>query len=122
MRTVFLLALFATKPVFAEEWSLRPGDMPLASADLEALAGQTLTFYDDGQSKYSAGGAYSYTYSAENGGGTAFGTYSIAEDGSICTEFKSGFQRCDLYVRNGTRLILVTQKGERFPVRPPSED
>lgn len=121
MKTAFLITFLAAGSVAAEEWSLRPGDVPLPQADLEALAGQTLTFYDDGRSKYSAGGAYSYTYSAKNGGGTAFGSYHIAEDGSVCTEFQSGFQRCDLYVRNGTRMILVTEKGERFPVRPPED-
>jgi hypothetical protein len=27
-------------------------------------------------------------------------------------------RRCDLYVRNGDRLVLVIEDGDRFPVRP----
>ncbi|MCL6284555.1 hypothetical protein M3P21_13550 [Ruegeria sp. 2012CJ41-6] len=102
-------------PVWAADWSLRPGEEPLSKAELEAFEGRTLTFYDNGQSRYSAEGAYSYTYA---GGGTAFGTYRIAEDGSICTAFDHGFNRCDLFVHWGGRLILIDEKGERFPVRP----
>ncbi|SDE25828.1 hypothetical protein [Ruegeria marina] len=102
----------------AETWRLKEGDVPLPPAELQALAGRTLTFYDGGRSTYSAGGSYSYTFSAANGGGTAFGLYSIAEDGSVCTTFRNGFSRCDLYVRNGQRLILIDEKGDRYPVRP----
>ena len=118
MRYLALIICLAAGPVSAEGWALRPGDIPLGRDELAALAGRTLTFYDGGQSRYSAGGAYSFTYSAENGGGTAFGTYRIAEDGSICVDFRNGFSRCDLYVRNGDRLILINEKGERYPVRP----
>lgn len=118
MTRFLILALLAATPAAAAEWSTKPGDVPLSPEELGALAGQTLTFYDDGKSKYSAGGAYSFTYSAANGGGTAFGTYSIAEDGSVCVEYRNGLHRCDLYVHNGKRLILIDAKGVRYPVRP----
>ncbi|MGV6804562.1 MAG: hypothetical protein ACWA49_10180 [Ruegeria sp.] len=114
---MLIAAAFAATPLGADEWVTRPGDVPLDPKELDALAGRTLTFYDDGRSKYSAGGAYSYTYSAANGGGTAYGTYSIAADGSVCVKYRNGFTRCDLYVRNGERLILINEKGERYPVR-----
>ncbi len=117
-RILLIAAACAATPLGAADWVTRPGDVPLDPDELDALAGRTLTFYDDGRSKYSAGGAYSYTYSAVNGGGTAFGTYSVAEDGSICVQYRNGFDRCDLYVRNNGRLILITEKGERYPVRP----
>ncbi|MCU9838654.1 META domain-containing protein [Ruegeria sp. WL0004] len=117
LRLALAFSLVAT-PVMATEWRLKEGDRPLNAAELEALAGRTLTFYDDGRSTYSAGGSFSYTYSLANGGGTAFGTYHIAEDGSICTRFRNGLGRCDLYVLNGTRMLLITEKGERYPVRP----
>ena len=118
MYRFLFLTFFASTAADAAEWSVRPGDLPLGPEELEALAGRTLTFYDDGQSRFSAGGAYSYTYSAANGGGTAFGTYSIAEDGSVCIAYRNGFSRCDLYVRSGERLILIDEKGDRYPVRP----
>jgi len=99
----------------AVAWDLRAGDKVVDSA---TLPGQELTFYDNGVSRYSAGGSYSYTYSAENGGGTAFGTYAAQPDSSVCIAYRNGFSRCDILVRNGGRLILVTEKGERYPVRP----
>lgn len=113
---LFLLLLAET--AIAADWPLRDGDVPLSRADLLELEGRTLVFYDDGQSRYLPDGAYSYTYSSANGGGTAHGTYRIAEDGSICTDFRNGFSRCDLYVRSAGRLVLINEKGERYPVRP----
>ncbi|WP_170387190.1 hypothetical protein [Ruegeria atlantica] len=115
MSRILILGVLAASPVWAAEWRMKPGDVPLTPAELDALAGRTLTFYDDGQSKYSAGGAYSYTYAS---GESAFGTYSIAEDGSVCIQYRNGFSRCDLYVHSGERLILIDQKGDRYPVRP----
>lgn len=114
MTRYFFALLLLAGPLSAAEWPTKPGDVPLTSQELDALAGRTLTFHDDGQSKYSEGGAYSYTYSS---GDSAFGTYSIAEDGSVCIAFRNGFSRCDLYVRSGDRLILIDEKGDRYPVK-----
>ncbi len=102
----------------AADWVLRPGDQPFDQVDLASLAGQSFTFFDDGRAAYGDQGAYSYTYSAENGGGTAHGSYNIAQDGSVCVVFANGRQRCDLYVRNGVRVILISETGDRYPVRP----
>ncbi|WP_170469466.1 hypothetical protein [Ruegeria arenilitoris] len=115
MTRFLIFALLAASPVSAAEWPTKPGDTRLTPDELDALAGRTLTFYDDGQAKFSAGGAYSYTYAS---GDAAFGTYSIAEDGSVCIAYRNGFSRCDLYVRSGERLILIDEKGDRYPVRP----
>ena len=115
-RFVILTACIAS-PVAAEDWNLKAGETPLTEGELHSqVSGQTLVFYDDGQSKFSVGGAYSYTYA--NGGGTAFGQYEAHQDGSICIAFRNGASRCDLYVFKGGRLVLITEKGERFPVRP----
>jgi len=76
----------------------------------------TLTFFDDGQSKYSSGGAYSYTYA--NGGGTAFGQFEVRPDGLVCITFRNGRGRCDMYVRSRGRTVMITSRGERFPIRP----
>jgi hypothetical protein len=98
------------------EWAYQDNDRILSRDEVEALtAGQTLVFYDDGRSKYSVGGAYSYTYAS---GESAFGQYTIAEDGTVCIAYRNGFGRCDRYVRNGDRIVLLTEKGLRFPVRP----
>ena len=103
--------------VYAEDWADRAGDQSLSIKALEArLIGQTVTFYDDGQSYYFPDGRYTYTYA--NDGGMAYGYFDLGENGQVCVEFLNGFSRCDRYVQAGDRLVLLTQKGERFPVRP----
>jgi hypothetical protein len=115
-----ILALSASAPpVIAQDWGLRDTDERFDAAGIEAeVSGRTLTFYDDGRSKFSAGGAYSYTYSIVNGGGSQFGTWSAEPDGIICISYRNGFSRCDMYVRASGRLVVLTEDGGRFPVRP----
>ena len=81
--------------LWAAEWLTKPGDVPsVTHRSWNGLAGRTLTFYDDGQSKFSAGGAYSYTYAS---GESAFGTYSIARGWQrLHSQYRNGFGRCDL--------------------------
>ena len=116
--TTCLIFVCLSGPALAAEWTLRPGDTPFTAHDAVTLEGRTLTFYDDGRSTYEADGVYSYTYAPVNGGGTAWGDYSVMPDGSICIAFRNGLARCDLYVRSGDRLVLITEAGERYPVRP----
>jgi len=117
MRIVFCLFLgLMALPAFAADWALNETDRILDRDEVDALtAGQTLVFYDDGRSKYSVGGAYSYTYAS---GDSAFGRYEIEEDGTVCIMYHNGFSRCDRYVQSGERIILLTESGLRFPVRP----
>ncbi|WP_262386419.1 hypothetical protein [Roseobacter fucihabitans] len=99
---------------------MRGDDRVLSHAEVVALIErQTLVFYDDGESRFSVGGAYSYTYA---GSGTAFGQYEIDPDGMVCIAYRNGFERCDRYVQNGARIVMLTQKGERFPLRPLTDD
>jgi len=115
MRLPCLVALSLASPVAAQDWNLRSTDEILSAEEIGAsIIGRTLTFYDDGQSKFSAGGSYSYTY---DGGGTAFGTFEIGSGGVICISYPNGFSRCDKYVRSGDRVVVLTEDGERFPVR-----
>lgn len=112
----FLLLCLISVPALAQEWNLRANDRALPRAEVVALIeGQTLLFFDDGQSKFSTGGAYSYTYA--NGGGTAYGRYEVGADGIVCIAFRNGFGRCDRYVESAARIVMLTQKGERFPLR-----
>ena len=43
----------------------------------------------------------------------------LRDDGSgvVCSAFDNGFSRCDMYVDDGARLVLITEDGTRFPVR-----
>ena len=107
-------------PALAADWALRETDRLLSRDEVVALtAGQTIVFYDDGQSKYSVGGAYSYTYAS---GESAYGSYDIADDGTVCIAYGNGFARCDRYVESGDRIVLLTEKGLRFPIRPLQTD
>ena len=122
MKFLLLPALFLSLPAVAQEasaptWALRAGDTPYDAETLASLPGQSFVFYDDGEAIFGSDGAYYYTYSPANGGGTAWGSYHIATDGSVCVAFVSGATRCDLYVKNRNRTILITEDGQRFPVR-----
>ncbi|MBM7068641.1 hypothetical protein IU397_13705 [Actibacterium sp. 188UL27-1] len=103
-------------PVIAQPFASRQGDEVLSEAAMtQQIVGQTHTFFDGGQSFFSISGSYSYTYPD---GGLAYGTYELRDGGIVCTSFRQGFERCDMYVRNANRLILITEAGDRFPVRP----
>lgn len=95
----------------------RSGDAPIAAEALDArLRGQILTFFDDGQSHFYNDGRYTYAYDLGRGG-YAYGYFEVTGDGTVCIAFVTGFARCDTYVENAGRLILVTEAGERFPIR-----
>ena len=113
----FIFALLIAGPASAEGYDLRAGDTQLTATALEVrLRGQIVTFYDDGASEYYDDDRYTYTYA--NDGGTAYGYWRIAEDGAVCVDFVNGFARCDIYVMNDGRLMLLDAGGSRFPVRP----
>ncbi|APG45758.1 hypothetical protein [Phaeobacter porticola] len=126
MNRFILLALFMTSglsafPIqaLAQDGAMRVGDEPYDDEALAALPGQSFVFYDDGEARFGPGGAYSYTYSAENGGGTSWGSYRVSEDNQICVTFVNGSSRCDQYVTNQNRTVVITADGQRFPVREP---
>lgn len=110
---VFLLSAL---PAAAADFSLLDGDRVLSRDEVVAMTKRDVVeFYEGGQSRYSEGGSYSYTY---QGGGTAFGTFEIGPDGVICILFQNGRDRCDQFVRSHGRLVMITQSGDRFPIRP----
>ncbi|MCH2095231.1 MAG: hypothetical protein MK160_08975 [Rhodobacteraceae bacterium] len=101
----------------AEEFSLSTGDTVVPAQVLASrLSGQILTFYDNGTSKFFTDGLYTYTYAGQ--GGTAYGYWKVTADGTVCIDYINGWSRCDMYVRNGDRLVLITEQGDRFPIRP----
>jgi hypothetical protein len=116
MRAFILMSIALAAPAVAAGWAMRDGDTPLGKADVTAfLKANEVRFYDGGQSEYGAAGAYAYIY---DGGDRAEGLYRIEEDGSVCVDFVNGWSRCDLYVRNGGRVLLIDQKGDRYPLKP----
>lgn len=111
----------AAGPLTAQEFVPRDGDRVLDGPAMQAeVVGRTHAFFDGGVSFFSVSGSYSYTYSD---GGRAYGDWELQDGGAggvICTRFAAGFSRCDMYVHDGTRLVLITQDGARFPVRETS--
>ena len=115
MLILFFLILWPAA-VWADEFTSLSGDVALSVAELtEMTAGRALEFYEGGVSLYSVGGAYSYTY--PNNGGTAFGQFTVGED-EICIAYRNGHSRCDRFVRSHGRLVMLTQDGQRFAIRP----
>jgi hypothetical protein len=116
MRALILLCLLLPEPILAAGWAMRDGDVTLGKADVIAFLGTNeVRFYDGGQSEYGPYGAYAYIY---DGGDRAEGRYRIEDDGAVCVDFANGWSRCDIYVRNGERILLIDQKGDRFPLKP----
>ncbi|MBM1633398.1 hypothetical protein JQV27_07515 [Sulfitobacter mediterraneus] len=111
---LFLLCLPGV--AMAGDFSLLDGDAALSREEVLSLtATQRVEFYEGGVSHYSVGGAYSYTYA---GGGTAFGRFQVGSDGVVCVDFRNGRHRCDQFVHSHGRVVMITEDGQRFPIRP----
>ena len=116
IRNFFALIVLPTA-LFAQQWEPRTSDELFDQARLDALLrGSTITFFDEGRSKFFEDGRYTYSYA--NNGGTGYGYFTVMEDTTICIEFVTGSSRCDLYVSDEVgRLIVITAAGDRFPTR-----
>ena len=112
------IVMFLALPAFAQEFAVRDSDRVLDADGMAAdVVGRTHQFFDGGESFFSVSGIYTYTYSD---GGRAYGNYVLQDDGQdgvVCSDFDNGFSRCDKYVHDGTRLVLLTEDGNRFPVK-----
>ncbi|MGR3635801.1 MAG: hypothetical protein ACU0BK_07730 [Shimia sp.] len=116
MRLLAVVLTLVAGPAIAQDWRSHSGDEAFDAETLQArLSGQTLTFYDEGQSVYDSNGEYQYIY---GGGGTWFGHWEVADNSRVCVTFVTGVERCDRFVTNGDRLVLQTADGMRFPIRP----
>lgn len=114
MRLALFLSVLAL-PAFAQD-GVRSNDELLdrqAMADL--LTGQVIEFFDGSKSRYASDGTYGYTYTDD--GPVWAGRYEVFEASRVCVDFDNGSARCDLFVRDGERIVLITADGVRFPVR-----
>ena len=111
----FVALMILNGPGLTAEWPMRLGDRIFTKEELCLfIATNQIRFHDGGRSEYGPGDAYSYVYASEN---RANGAFRIETDRSICVDFVNGFSRCDLFVRNGNRVILIDEKGDRYPLR-----
>lgn len=118
MRIVLLALALLPSALTAQQWSPRTDDSLLDRSALDTrLRGGTITFFDDGQSRFFEDGRYTYTYA--NNGGTAYGYFTVNENSTVCVSFVTGASRCDMYVVDAAqRLVVITEAGDRFPTRP----
>ncbi len=108
MRYVLFFLAWPTVAL-SQSFALLADDEALSRDDVIALTERHLVeFYEGGQSRYSVGGSYSYTY---QGGGTAYGAFEVQADGTICILFRNGRDRCDRFVRSHGRIVMITQTG-----------
>ena len=113
---ICLVLVFAAGAVMAQDWNLREQDIPLDQMQAQGLtAGSRLVFPDNGQSMFSVGGAYSYTFPGD--GGTEFGRFTVEKDGRVCIDLYGGQSSCNLFVRRGELLLVITDRGDRWPIR-----
>lgn len=114
MRMLTLALLLAATSASAQ--GMRDTDRLYEVAELnEMLAGHAVEFFDGSVSRYRADGAYSYKYTETDR--PWLGTWTVPEAGRVCLTFENGSDRCDTFVDDGTRMVLVIENGTRFPVR-----
>lgn len=116
--TALLITALATPAgqAGATEWQTKEGDRLLDRDELETiLRGHEVEFHDGSRASYGADGSYGYLYAGDDSAHA--GRFETGEDSAVCVTFENGAARCDLYVMNGARLILITESGLRFPVR-----
>jgi len=118
MTRFFVYALcLVPMPLLAQDFPTRDSDTRFLPAELTArLSGKVLTYFDKGKSRYYEDGRYSYTFFGDERE-SAGGYWTVREDAAVCVEFISGQTRCDMFVESGDRLVLVDEKGDRYPVK-----
>ncbi len=95
---------------------VRDSDTLLAPAALTTvLSGNIVRFHDGGFATFGPDGQYAYAY--DSGDQIWRGVYEVREDSLVCVDFDNGFSRCDTYIKDGERLILITDSGDRYPAK-----
>ncbi|MDJ0823917.1 MAG: hypothetical protein QNJ16_00295 [Rhodobacter sp.] len=79
------------------------------------LSDHAVEFFDGSVSRYRADGVYSYKYTETDR--PWLGTWSVPEAGQVCIAFENGSDRCDIFVSDGARMVMIIDNGTRFPVR-----
>jgi len=113
-----LILIVLASPLSAQDYAVRTDDTVPSVADLSTLIlDRDLEYFDGGVSRYNTDGSYAWTYGANNGGETHPGTHDIGDDATVCITYESGAERCDKFVQSGDRLVLLTDDGQRYPIR-----
>lgn len=114
MKHAFALLALLASPAFAD--GHRADDAILDQSGMsDLLTGKVVTFFDGSKSTYASDGSYGYTYTDD--GPVWRGEYTLSDGSRVCVVFENGESRCDMFVMDGARAVLITRDGTRFPVR-----
>jgi hypothetical protein len=114
MKIACILIALAAAPALAD--GHRTSDVILDKTGMSALlSGKVVTFFDGSRSTYARDGSYGYTYTDD--GPVWRGQYTLDQESRVCVIFENGESRCDMFVMDGERAVLITRDGTRFPVR-----
>lgn len=117
MKYAMILSSLAA-PVMAQNYDLRATDsVPTRATLSETILDRDLEYFDGGISRYATNGTYAWTYGANNGGGVHEGVHDFKDNGVVCITYHTGARRCDMFVLSNDRLTLLTNDGQRYPVR-----
>ena len=109
-----IVAMLATQA--AAQQGMKETDQTFEQAELTALlVDHAVEFFDGSVSRYRGDGAYSYKYQENDR--PWLGIWRVNTDSQVCVAFDNGSSRCDTFVSDGTRMVLVIENGMRFPVR-----
>lgn len=112
-----LIPLLLAAPAYAQDFAPRDTDtLPTAQTLAATILDHDLEYFDGGVSRYNTDGTYTWTYNPDNGGGVWYGHHVIT-DNVVCVTFVTGVERCDMFVTADDRLTVLTQDGDRFPIR-----
>ncbi len=116
MRIALSAMIVCISTVASAAGNLRDGDAVLDQDALSAMiSGQVIEFFDGSKSTYQIDGGYGYTYTDD--GPVWSGRYLVGDNSDVCVTFENGSKRCDTFVLDERRFILITADGLRFPVR-----
>lgn len=112
-----LIPLLFAAPAMAQDFAPRLSDtLPTADILASTILDHDLEYFDGGVSRYNTDGSYTWTYSAANGSGVWEGTHTMS-DNVVCILFSTGQERCDMFVTSNDRLTVITEDGDRYPIR-----
>ena len=108
---VVMTLTFTTANAF--DWNIKNGDQRVTGKQVKSMVfGKIVKFKDGSKEHYKANGTYvfqdnSKTYPPVD--------YKFFKDGKRCMYFDGGGRRCDMYVMNNGKLVLINAQGKRYP-------
>lgn len=115
MRSSLIIALLLASHANAQQ-GMRAEDRILPAAELaDLLSDHAVEFFDGSISRFRGDGAYSYKYSETDR--PWLGTWQVTEDSRVCVAFENGSNRCDTFISDGSRMVMIIADGTRFPIR-----